>query len=233
MTDNDVEAPIIVAGAPDIPAGILGLVAGRLMEEFYRPSFVYSTYGDGSVHGSARSIEEFDAGGALNQCADLLTLFGGHRRAAGFSALESNLPTFRDRLNDLAAKTLDGVDLHPVLAIDAEGTPTRMAADLNSHMGKLEPFGEGNRKPVFLTRNMRVMSSRRVGDGSHLRLSLAESDTGTEWNAIAFRQGDKAGQARGEIDVAFQFQENDGGPNANRPKSLEFNVQDFRPAERA
>ncbi len=230
MTDDDVRAPVIVAGAPDIPAGILGLVAGRLMEEFYRPSFIYSTYGDGSIQGSVRSIEEFDAGGALKQCADLLTLFGGHRRAAGFSALESNLPTFRDRLRDLAARTLDGIDLHPVLAIDSEGVPARIAADLNSHMTKLEPFGEGNRKPVFLARNMRVMSSRRVGDGSHLRLSLAESETGMEWNAIAFRQGDKAGQARGEIDVAFQFQENDGGPNANRPKSLEFNVQDFRPS---
>ena len=230
MADDDEEAPIIVTGAPDIPAGILGLVAGRLVEEFYRPSFVYSTYGDGLVHGSARSIEEFDAGGALKQCADLLTRFGGHHRAAGFSALESNLPAFRDRLHELAAHSLDGVDLHPVLAIDAEDAPTRIAADLNSHMSKLEPFGEGNRKPVFLTRSMRVISSRKVGDGSHLRLSLAEPDTGLEWNAIAFRQGDKAGQARGEIDVAFQFQENDGGPNSNRPTRLELNVQDFRPS---
>lgn len=230
MTDDDTEAPIIVAGAPDIPAGILGLVAGRLMEEFYRPSFVYSIDDDGLIHGSARSIEEFDADAALKQCSDLLTQFGGHHRAAGFSALESNLSAFRDRLRDLAARTLDGVDLHPVIAIDAEGAPTRIAAELNSHMAKLEPFGEGNRKPVFLAGNMRVISSRRVGDGSHLRLSLAEPDTGREWNAIAFRQGGKAGQARGEIDVAFQFQENDGGPNANRPPTLELNVQDFRPS---
>ena len=230
MTDDDTEAPIIVAGAPDIPAGLLGLIAGRLAEEFYRPSFVYSTDDDGLVHGSARSIEEFDADGALKQCSDLLTQFGGHHRAAGFSAPESNLPAFRDRLRDLAARTLDGVDLRPVLSIDAEGAPTRIAAELNSHMARLEPFGEGNRKPVFLAANMRVMSARRVGDGSHLRLSLAEADTGREWNAIAFRQGDKAGQARGEIDVAFQFQENDGGPNANRPPTLELNVQDFRPS---
>ncbi len=230
MTDEDADAPVIVVGAPDIPAGIVGLVAGRLMDEFYRPAFVYSTYGDGLFRGSARSIDEFDVDGALKQCSDLLTRFGGHHRAAGFSALESNLPAFRDRLHDLAAKALDGVDLHPVLAIDAEGAPTRIAAELNSHMSKLEPFGEGNRKPVFLARNMRVMSSRKVGDGSHLRLSLAEPDTGMEWNAIAFRQGDNAGQARGEIDVAFQFQENDGGPNSNRPTKLELNVQDFRPS---
>lgn len=230
MTDQDTEAPAIIAGAPDIPAGIMGLVAGRLMDEFYRPSFVYSTYGDGLLRGSARSIEEFDIDNALKQCSDLLTQFGGHHRAAGFSALESNLPAFRDRLHDLAVKALDGVDLHPVLAIDAEGAPTRIASELNSHMTKLEPFGEGNRKPVFLARNMRVISSRRVGDGSHLRLSLAEPDAGLEWNAIAFRQGDKAGQARGQIDVVFQFQENDGGPHANRPTMLELNVQDFRPS---
>ena len=231
MTADDVEAPVIVAGAPDIPPGIVGLVAGRLMDEFYRPSFVYSTYSDGLIRGSARSIEEFDVDGALKQCSDLLTQFGGHHRAAGFSALETNLPDFRDRLRDLAARTLDGVDLHPVIAIDAEGVPTRIAAELSSHMSKLEPFGEGNRKPIFLARNMRVMSSRRVGDGSHLRLSVAESETELEWNAIAFRQGNNAGQARGEIDVAFQFQENDGGPNANRPPTLELNVQDFRPSD--
>ncbi len=230
MTDDDMEAPAIVVGAPDIPAGIVGLVAGRLMDEFYRPSFVYSTDGDGLIRGSARSIEEFDVDDALKQCSNLLTQFGGHHRAAGFSALESNLPAFRDRLRDLAASALDGVDLHPVLAIDAEGAPTRIAAELNSHMTRLEPFGEGNRKPIFLAGKMRVMSARRVGDGSHLRLSLAEADTGIEWNAIAFRQGGKAGQARGEIDVAFQFQENDGGPNANRPPTLELNVQDFRPS---
>ncbi len=230
MSDQDIDAPVIVAGAPDIPAGIVGLVAGRLVDEFYRPSFVYSTYGDGLLRGSARSIEEFDVDGALKQCSELLTRFGGHHRAAGFSALESNLPAFRDRLRDLAAKSLDGVDLRPVLAIDAEGAPARIAADLNSHMAKLEPFGEGNRKPVFLAKNMRVTSARRVGDGSHLRLLLAELGSDREWNAIAFRQGDNAGQAQGEIDVAFQFQENDGGPNANRPPTLELNIQDFRPA---
>ena len=230
MTDDDMESPVIIVGAPDIPAGIVGLVAGRLMDESYRPSFVYSTSGDGLIRGSARSIDEFDVDDALKQCSDLLTQFGGHHRAAGFSALESNLPAFRDRLRDLAARALDGVDLRPVIAIDAEGAPTRIAAELNSHMDKLEPFGEGNRKPVFLAANMRVMSARRVGDGSHLRLSLAEPDTGREWNAIAFRQGGKAGQARGEIDVAFQFQENDGGPKANRPPTLELNIQDFRPS---
>ena len=232
MSQDDVDAPVIVAGAPDIPAGIVGLVAGRLVDEFYRPSFVYSSYGDGLLRGSARSIEEFDVDGALKQCSELLTRFGGHHRAAGFSALESNLPAFRDRLRDLAVKGLDGVDLRPTLAIDAEGAPSRIAADINSHMAKLEPFGEGNRKPVFLANDMRVMSSRKVGDGSHLRLSLAEPGSDKEWNAIAFRQGDKATQAKGEIDVAFQFQTNDGGPNANRPPTQELNIQDFRPAER-
>ena len=230
MTDDDTNASVIVAGAPDIPAGIVGLVAGRLTEEFYRPSFVYSSYGDGLIRGSARSIEEFDVDGVLKRCSDLLTRFGGHHRAAGFSALESNLPAFRDRLRDIAAKALDGIDLTPSLSIDAEGAPSRLAADLNSHMDKLEPHGEGNRNPVFVARNLRVISARQVGDGSHLRLSLAEPQTGMEWNAIAFRLGEKAGQARREIDVAFQFQENDGGPNANRPTTLELNVQDFRPS---
>ena len=117
-----------------------------------------------------------------------------------------------------------------MLSLDAEGAPSTIATDLNSHINKLEPFGEGNAKPTFLARALRVMSAKKVGDGSHLRLALAETDTGKEWNAIAFRQGEMAAQARGEVDVAFQFQLNDGGPNGNRPSVLELNVQDFRPA---
>ena len=230
MKPEDSEAPVIVAGAPDIPAGIVGLVAARLVDEFYRPSLVYSTYGDGLVRGSARSIAEFDVTDALSKCADLLIRFGGHHRAAGFSALESDLPTLRGQLLDIAGATLDGVDLRPMLSLDAEGAPSTIATDLNSHINKLEPFGEGNAKPTFLARALRVMSAKKVGDGSHLRLALAETDTGKEWNAIAFRQGEMAAQARGEVDVAFQFQVNDGGPNSNRPAVLELNVQDFRPA---
>ena len=113
MKPEDSEAPVIVVGAPDIPAGIVGLVAARLVDEFYRPSLVYSTYGDGLVRGSARSIAEFDVTDALSKCADLLTRFGGHHRAAGFSALESDLPTLRGQLLDIAGATLDGVDLRP------------------------------------------------------------------------------------------------------------------------
>ena len=111
-----------------------------------------------------------------------------------------------------------------------EGAPSTIATDLNSHINKLEPFGEGNAKPTFLARGLRVISTRQVGNGLHLRLALAEKETGKEWNAIAFRQGEMAPQARGEVDVAFQFQLNDGGPNSNRPSVLELNVQDFRPS---
>ena len=233
MSTDDEQAPVIVAGAPDIPAGIVGLVAGRLVEEFYRPSFVYSTYGDGMFHGSARSIVEFDVAGALKNCADLLKRYGGHRRAAGFAALESNLPAFRHRLNTIAAAALEGVDLRPVLTIEAEDSLSRIATDIGAHLAKLEPHGEGNVRPIFLARGLRVLSTRRVGDGSHLRMELADAESGTEWNAIAFRLGERAAEARGEIDVAFQFQQNDGGPNANRAPRLELNVQDFRPAEPA
>ncbi len=231
MTIEDEGAPAILAGAPDIAAGIVGLVAARLSEEFYRPSLVYSTYGDGYARGSARSIAEFDVTHALGQCADLLTRFGGHHRAAGFSLLESNLPALRDRLLDIARQALDGVDLRPALSLDAEGVPSTIAAELAPFMNKLEPFGEGNMNPTFLARGLHVISARQVGDGSHLRLVLAEAETGKEWKAIAFQQGDMAGQARGAVDVAFQFQESNGGATGNRLSVLELNVQDFRRAD--
>ena len=231
MSTQDEDAPVIVAGAPGMPTGILGLVAARLVEEFYCPSFVYSIDDDGMIRGSARSITEFDVDGALKASADLLTQFGGHHRAAGFTARESDLPSFRERLHGLAVEALAGVERRPILAIDAEGAPSRIATDLAPFLSRMEPHGEGNRKPIFLSRGLAVVSARAVGSGGHLRMTVAEPETGRQWGAIAFRQGEKRGAAHGLIDVAYQFQENDWQSGDGREPTLELNVQDFRPAE--
>ena len=231
MTDDDTSAPVIVAGAPDIPAGIVGLVAGRLTEEFYRPSFVYSTYGDGLIRGSARSIEEFDVDGALKQCSDLLTRFGGHHRAAGFSALESNLPAFRDRLRDIGRQSPRWHRSHPhALLSTPRARPRALPQTSIPTWTNLNHTGRATGIPCSSREVSVLFPQGRSGTARTCASSLAEPQSGMEWNAIAFRLGEKAGQARREIDVAFQFQENDGGPNANRPATLELNVQDFRPS---
>ena len=231
LSDDDLAAPLIMAGAPGIAPGIVGLVAGRLSEEFHRPCLVYTQDGDGHVRGSARSIPEFDVAGALTQCAPLLISFGGHHRAAGFTAWEGDVALLKSQLLDIAGAALDGLDIQPVLRLDAEGAPSAIASDLEQMLDTLEPFGEGNARPVFMTRGIRVLSARTVGDGAHLRLTLGDPQADRTWDAIAFRQGGMADAARGDVDIAFHFQMNDGGPGAARRPALELNVLDFRPTE--
>ena len=232
LLDDDVAgASLIMVGAPDLSQGIVGLVAGRLSEEFYRPAMVYAEGEDGYVRGSARSIPEFDVTDALAQCQSLLTRFGGHHRAAGFTARLEDVDQLRARLIELADGVLAGMDLRPALRLDAEGEPSVIAQQLMPMMRELSPFGEGNAAPTFMARGLSVVSSRTVGGGAHLRLTLREQRSGKSWDAIAFRMGGMQRIARKEIDVAFQLQTNNGGTGSGHEASLELQILDFRPAK--
>ena len=231
LDEDAMTRPVIMIGAPDLPQAIVGLVAGRLSEEFYRPALVYAESEDGYVTGSARSIPEFDVTEALAQCQSLLTRFGGHHRAAGFTARLQDVNELKARLNELAEASLAGLDLRPALRLDAEGAPSVIAQQLMPMMRQLSPFGEGNAAPTFLARGLSVASSRTVGGGAHLRLTLREQRSGKNWDAIAFRMGEMEQLARNEVDVAFQLQVNNGGPRSGQDAPLELQVLDFRPAE--
>ena len=231
LDEEAIRGSVIMVGAPDLPPAIVGLVAGRLTEEFYRPALIYAETGDGYVTGSARSIPEFDVTEALAQCQSLLTRFGGHHRAAGFTARLQDIDQLKSRLNELAEAGLAGMDLRPALRLDAEGAPSVIAQQLMPMMRQLSPFGEGNAAPTFLARGLSVVSSRTVGGGAHLRLTLREQRSGRNWDAIAFRMGEMEQLARKEIDAAFRLQMNDGAPRSGQEASLELQVLDFRPTE--
>ena len=197
---DGVPSMIVVGSAEWIP-GILGLIAGRLSDEFYRPVVALSL-GEEVSRGSARSIDEFNMVEALGQCQELLVRFGGHARAAGFTMATSSLPALRRRLETLAEEKLRGMDLTPRIEVDCEVSPALLNDDNLGFMESLSPFGEGNPAPVLLTRNARVVEARLVGgNGRHLKMTLSHS--GGVWDAIAFRQGERIDAARDRVDIVY------------------------------
>ncbi len=218
------EAPLLFAAAPDFPAGIVGLVASRLVDEFYRPAVVVEV-GKETSRGSCRSIPGFHITHALDECADLLVRHGGHAAAAGFTVSNEHLDDLARRLRGLAAEQLTDVELTPVLRVDAEVELSQMSWELQRELAQLEPCGHANPHPLFLSRDVRVQDQRAVGnEGKHLKLTLSGDQV--TWDGIAFRQGEWAGKLPDRVDIAYHLEVNEW----NDQRRLQLNVQDVRPA---
>jgi len=214
---------LLFVTAEEFPEGIVGLIASRLSEEFYRPSIAVHRGAEES-RGSARSISEFNIVAALDECRDLLVRHGGHAMAAGFTIRNKNLPELEARLREIAKRTLSEMELTPTLHIDAEASLTEMNWSLQKSLEQLAPFGYGNREPIFVSRNVLVRDARVVGT-EHLKLLL--SDGQAVWDAIAFRQGSWLGNLPPRIDVAYQSE----ARTWNGEARLQLNVKDIKPTE--
>ena len=218
------EQPLLFLADRELEAGVIGLVASRLAEEFYRP-VVMVEMGEQESRGSARSIPEFDVTQALDACADLLIQHGGHAAAAGFTSRTADLPELRERLTSLAADELDEKELVPTIQADAEVPLREMGWAVLEALQTLRPFGEGNPEPLFVSRDVQVRDYRPVGNGgAHLKLFL--SDGQEVWDGIAFRQGDWAEHLPDRVDIAFYLQINEW----RGEQRLQLNIQDIRPA---
>ena len=217
-------SPLIFVADADLAPGIIGLVAGRLADEFYRPAIVVER-GQDLSRGSARSIDEFHITEALDACRDLLDRHGGHAAAAGFEVQTRNLDGLEARLRELAIDQLAGVDLAPTFTVDAEIEVPQVSETLVEELGEMEPFGYGNPKPLFVSRHVRVLEGRRVGrDQSHLKLTFLEG--GASWDGIAFRQGDWADRLPRFIDIVYHVELNEW----RGERRLQLNVQDLQPS---
>lgn len=224
IAEIDGETPLIFAADHGFAQGIVGLVAGRLTEEYYRPTVIVHR-GEHESHGSCRSIPEFDITAALDQCADLLLRHGGHAQAAGFAIHNENLPSFRERMLEIAGDQLYGKELTPALEIDAEVIFPQLDFELYGALRALEPCGNSNPSPLLCARRLRVVEARAVGkDGSHLKLEF--SDGKRSFKGIAFGMGNVADALPREVDVAFSLSINTWGGE----ERLELNVSDLRPA---
>lgn len=201
------DADVIFAIDPSFNEGVVGLAASRLAEEFLRPAFVARRH-DGTIKGSARSVPGFHVTQALEACADLLVRFGGHAAAAGFELHEDNLDALLDRLGSVVESMGVPKPDRPTMAVDGEVDAAELDDALLRDLDRFEPTGEGNPRPVFLARGLRIVEKRTVGsNAAHLKLTLASERR--VWDAIAFRQGDRLPHLPPKVDAVFHFERNE------------------------
>ncbi len=219
-------APILIVASDEFQSGIVGLAAGKLSEQFYRPAVVLEK-GEEVCRGSARSIAEFDIIAALDQVSPLLERHGGHSRAAGFTVRTEQLPELREALAAIAAHELGPLEnLRPTLYIDGELTVDQIDWALQGQLARMEPVGQKNEPALFLCRQCRVRSMRQVGSGKHLKMVIDGHDHSPVLDAIGFGLGSRAAdlQVGGLIDIVFHLEVNEWQGR----RSLQLNLQDLR-----
>lgn len=215
--------PILVIGGEMWHQGVVGIVASRLSEKYYKPVVLVS-FEDGKGHGSCRSIEGFNIFDALNHCDELLEKFGGHAMAAGLSVDESNFEEFEKKINAYGAKNMPEEALAPTLNIDCTISASTMTEHNVNILSSLEPFGEGNSTPVFAITGAAVASAMQIGDGgAHLRLQLTKD--GCNLSCIAFRMGNLCPKLipGKTVDIAFTPEIN----TYNGRRSVQLRIADI------
>lgn len=187
--------------------GVIGIAASKIAERINRPCVVFSIDGD-VAHGSGRSIEAYHLLNGLTACADLFEKYGGHSHAAGITIRPERIAEFRRRLNEHAAACLTEQDLEHSVAIDMELAADQVTFQFARELEKLEPFGAGNARPVFATRNLRCLSEPVVLKDKHLKLRLAGAQNrpleAVWWNCL-----ESAGQTpevNGSIELAYAIE---------------------------
>ena len=217
---GDVPA-LVWAGDAETPPGIIGIIAGRLVDRYQRPAFAYAVRG-GLAQASARSRVGFDFASALADCADLLVRHGGHAMAAGFTVETANLAPLCERLSELAEAVVfdrDDAPAGPLLEIDAQVPLERVSEATANQIARLAPFGAGNPAPVFLSLGAPVSDVRRFGRNGkpHLGLRIGR------WDAVGWRMGDREAELAPRIDAVWSFRRDQSG-------EPELELKDFRPA---
>lgn len=208
-------------------AGIIGIVANKLVERYRRPTVLIAVDpATGKGRGSARSIRAFDLYGAISQCGDMLEEFGGHAHAAGLSIVPDHVPGFADAMNRIALQTLTSEDFVPVLSVDAEVEARQVTCDLVEQLAVMEPFGRKNEEPVLLTRGMEIVEARRIGrDQNHLKLRL-RSEGVTSVDALMWGAGELAETLApgGAVDACYRPEIN----RYNGRQTVQFMLEDVR-----
>lgn len=204
LPENEGHFPLLAA--PGWPQGVIGIVASRLLEQYNRPVILVSL-AEGEGKGSGRSGGDFNLTAALHACSDLLLAYGGHQSAAGLSVREENIPPLRRKLNMLFLKWQEqAMEPVPSLYVDAPLPAQQITAQLVREIERLEPFGCGNPRPVFVGEKWFLERKREVGQGQrHLQLGLSRD--GCSFPAICFNAKEKLPplQAMRELDLLFSL----------------------------
>ena len=213
---------------PTWKKGVIGIVASRLIETYYRPTVIL-TESNGFATGSARSVQGYDLYQAIEACSDLLESFGGHMFAAGLTLKKENIRPFMDRFEQYVNGTITEEQLVPRIFIDTELSFSEINDEFFKTMSQFQPFGPENMSPVFVSRNVfDTGSGRMVGSsGEHLKLDLCQESTGQKsFSAIAFSQANHFEYIRGgnPFDICYSLEMNEFRGNRN----LQLNIRDIK-----
>jgi single-stranded-DNA-specific exonuclease len=216
---------VIVLASEGWHKGVVGIVASRIAEEFYRPAFVLSIE-DNIARGSARSIPSFDLYRALSDCKELLKGFGGHKQAAGLELDSQGISCFEDRINSIADQTLAEKDFVPALEIDADIDFSEINFNLTKDFAMLEPFGFGNPEPLLGSKGLEILYPRILKD-THLKMKLKQNNQSID--AIGFNMASffENLAVTNRVDAVFT-------PTVNEwegVRSIQLNVKALRPSQ--
>ena len=232
---------ILVTKGESWHLGVVGLIAGRLAERYARPAIACSEVrGDGSFTGSARSGAGYNMAEAIFRCADLLTEYGGHADAGGFTGPLGNFEAFKTRMEADAAERISEEDLRTRLELDAALRPEEISLETVSALSALAPFGSGNEPPLFMARDCTVERTIAVGKGAHLKMNLDTASSAgradgsarrspRSCDAVWWGQGELAGRLRrgDRVDVACALEAN----TWNGRTQVQLVLKDMRPAQ--
>ena len=207
--------------------GVIGIVASRLIETYYRPTVILTESKDGFATGSARSVPGYDLYQAIESCSDLLESFGGHMFAAGLTLKQENLQQFQERFEKFVSETIRDEHLVPSINIDEEIPLEDISLELFRNLERFQPFGPENTAPVFASRRVKTLSCQPVGtNGMHLKLTFSRQN-GEPVDAIAFGQADMIETFResgGVVDIAYSVELNE----FRGKTSVQLNIKDIK-----
>jgi len=206
--------------------GVIGIVASRLTETYYRPTIVL-TYSNGMITGSARSVKDFDIYDAVDACSEYLEHFGGHKYAAGLSLKEENLEKFTECFRNYVNQHITKEQLVPEIEIDAEIILRDISSRFFRILRQFAPFGPGNLSPVFTTNGLVDTGKARVVGKNHLKLEVVHPDiSGFPFSAIAFQQGHHYEKINDGMlfSASYHIEENEW----NGVKSIQLNIKDLK-----
>jgi len=220
------ERSIVLSGNSWNP-GVIGIVASKVVDRYNRPAVLIGV-NEGIGRGSARSIDGINIFNVLSECKDLFTDFGGHKKAAGFEVVEDNIPELTRRLKEIIDGIVSDEELVPTLEIESALDPKDITMSLASELELLDPHGEENPPPVFVSYGLKLIDMRRVGDGTHLKARF--TDGKVTLDSIGFSLGDLASKLKlGDLyDLAYNLEVNE----FNGLESAQLNLVDIRNEEK-
>lgn len=208
---------------PEWHKGVIGIVASRLTEKYYRPTIVL-THSNGLATGSARSVKDFDIYNAIEACSEYLEQFGGHKFAAGLTLKPENIPAFRTKFEQIVSATIEERMLTPEIEIDSFIDLKEITPAFYSVLKQFAPFGPGNMAPVFKSSSVMDSGYSKVVGTNHLKMTISQPGNNTYFDAIAFQLGDYYEQISKGIpfDVCYTIEEN----KWNGKSTLQLNIKE-------